>query len=195
MSNKIDSIHFIVINLVCKVVDFVCQLYGSRNQVQVYKKMLLAVLYMSIYFYMFLQHKSGQSRPQRPNNLALFSTYPYLFAPRTQHLINRHTYFYMNFGRFLLLQAARLLWQPARALPLLPENEGELSRMNVDSMGISVPADCQREYSFTDKKAAFWYGMTHTDNWDNWHAGLEHSQAPTAERLYHRVDGDTSVEA
>ncbi|MDE6490190.1 MAG: hypothetical protein K2L49_03425 [Muribaculaceae bacterium] len=42
---------------------------------------------------------------------------------------------------------------------------------DVDSLGIAVSAGQQREYSFTDKKSAFWYGMTHTDDWNNHYAG------------------------
>lgn len=54
---------------------------------------------------------------------------------------------------------------------LLPYEGQKVSDLNVDSLGITVAADAQREYSFTDKKSAFWYGMTHSDDWDNWYAG------------------------
>lgn len=46
-----------------------------------------------------------------------------------------------------------------------------LSTMTVDSLKIEVPADQQREYSFTDKKSAFWYGLTHTNDWNDYYAG------------------------
>ena len=35
---------------------------------------------------------------------------------------------------------------------LLPGQDGTLSRLDVEDMGIAVAADSQREYSFTDKK-------------------------------------------
>ncbi len=47
----------------------------------------------------------------------------------------------------------------------------EITDLCIDSLGIAVAADAQREYSFTDKKSAFWYGMTHSNDWDNWYAG------------------------
>ncbi len=53
----------------------------------------------------------------------------------------------------------------------LPAEGQNVSALNVDSLGITVAADTQREYSFTDKKSAFWYGMTHSNDWDNWYAG------------------------
>lgn len=97
----------------------------------------------------------------------------------------------MNFGRFFAIAGCSALVAACTGSSLLPENEGELSRINVDSMGISVPADCQREYSFTDKKAAFWYGMTHTDNWDNWHAGWNIAKRRLLSDYTLGVDGDT----
>lgn len=50
-------------------------------------------------------------------------------------------------------------------------DDSPISDLNVDSLAVVVPADAQREYSFTDKKSAFWYGKTHTNDWDDWYAG------------------------
>lgn len=53
----------------------------------------------------------------------------------------------------------------------LPADSHSFASLAVDSLGIAVAADAPREYSFTDKKSAFWYGMTHSNDWDNWYAG------------------------
>lgn len=41
----------------------------------------------------------------------------------------------------------------------------------VDDLAIVVSKDQNREYSFTDKQAAFWYGRTHQDTPVDWFAG------------------------
>ncbi|MGM9869822.1 MAG: amylo-alpha-1,6-glucosidase [Sodaliphilus sp.] len=41
----------------------------------------------------------------------------------------------------------------------------------VEQMGISVSAEENREYSFTDKKSGFWYGRTHQNTPIDWYAG------------------------
>lgn len=53
----------------------------------------------------------------------------------------------------------------------LPTAANKFTVLDIDRMGIHVSADQQRQYSFTDKKSAFWYGMTHTDDWNDWYAG------------------------
>ena len=40
-----------------------------------------------------------------------------------------------------------------------------------DSIGISVTADENREYSYTDKKSGYWYGRTHQEKAQEWFAG------------------------
>ena len=40
-----------------------------------------------------------------------------------------------------------------------------------DAIGVDVTADENREYSYTDKKAGYWYGTTHqetTEWWSGW---------------------------
>lgn len=53
----------------------------------------------------------------------------------------------------------------------LPGQGTAIEVLDTDSLGIAVDPGQQREYSFTDKKSAFWYGLTHTDDWDNHYAG------------------------
>ena len=43
--------------------------------------------------------------------------------------------------------------------------------INVDKMGIAVTADENREYSYSDKRNAYYYGRTHQDHFAEWHAG------------------------
>ncbi len=97
----------------------------------------------------------------------------------------------MRFGQLIAVAGWAALLGACSGRSLLPEHDGVLSRLNVEDMGIAVPADSQREYSFTDKKSAFWYGMTHTDNWDNWHAGWNIAKRRLLSDYTVGVDGDT----
>ena len=40
-----------------------------------------------------------------------------------------------------------------------------------DSIGVEVTAEENREYSYTDKKSGFWYGMTHQEDTREWYSG------------------------
>ena len=73
----------------------------------------------------------------------------------------------------------------------LPDEELHISELTVDSLAVAVEAGQQREYSFTDKKSAFWYGMTHTDDWDNWYAGWNIAKRRLLSDYTLSVDGDT----
>ncbi len=42
---------------------------------------------------------------------------------------------------------------------------------SVDAMGIAVPAQDNREYSYSDKLSGYYYGRTHQDNYAEWYAG------------------------
>lgn len=97
----------------------------------------------------------------------------------------------MRFGQLIAVAGCAALLGACSSPSLLPGQEGTLSRLDVEDMGIAVPADSQREYSFTDKKSAFWYGMTHTDNWDNWHAGWNIAKRRMLSDYTVGVDGDT----
>lgn len=50
-------------------------------------------------------------------------------------------------------------------------NAQSISSLDVDNIGVEVKAADNREYSFTDKKAGFWYGRTHQDKPIDWFAG------------------------
>lgn len=41
----------------------------------------------------------------------------------------------------------------------------------VDKMGITVSTDENREYSYSDKRSAYYYGRTHQDHFAEWYAG------------------------
>lgn len=73
----------------------------------------------------------------------------------------------------------------------LPDEQLQISDLTVDSLAVAVEAGQQREYSFTDKKSAFWYGMTHTDDWDNWYAGWNIAKRRLLSDYTLSVDGDT----
>ncbi len=45
------------------------------------------------------------------------------------------------------------------------------SPLNTDHIAIEVQADENREYSYTDKKAGYYYGKTHENNFGEWFAG------------------------
>lgn len=50
-------------------------------------------------------------------------------------------------------------------------SDNKSDNMLVDSLGIKVTASENREYSYTDKKAGYWYGTTHQDSlffWSGW---------------------------
>lgn len=47
----------------------------------------------------------------------------------------------------------------------------EIHALSVDELAVSVTPQENREYSYTDKKAGFWYGRTHQDEPVDWYAG------------------------
>ena len=81
------------------------------------------------------------------------------------------------------------------------DNVKELSPLNIDKLGITIPDEQSREYSYTDKNGGFYYGMTSTDDWGDWYAGwniyakrifADYRLYVDGERLY-RKDARTSV--
>ena len=42
---------------------------------------------------------------------------------------------------------------------------------HTDSIGVEVMAEENREYSYTDKQAGYWYGMTHQEETREWYSG------------------------
>ena len=50
------------------------------------------------------------------------------------------------------------------------DNRSAISINLTDSIGVTVTVDENREYSYTDKKAGYWYGTTHMDQ-KEWYSG------------------------
>ncbi|MEG1905720.1 MAG: hypothetical protein RR212_15095, partial [Bacteroidales bacterium] len=46
-----------------------------------------------------------------------------------------------------------------------------IQALNTENIGIQVLATQNREYSYTDKKSAYYYGRTHQNNFAEWFAG------------------------
>ena len=68
--------------------------------------------------------------------------------------------------RFMRLEIASIL---AAGLLLAPScNQAEYL---TDTLGVEVTAEENREYSYTDKKSGFWYGMTHQEEQKEWYSG------------------------
>ena len=56
------------------------------------------------------------------------------------------------------------------AIALAFSSCGETDECKIDSLGVPVGADENREYSYTDKKAGYWYGTTHQEELQ-WYSG------------------------
>ena len=56
------------------------------------------------------------------------------------------------------------------AIALAFSSCGETDECKTDSLGVTVDADENREYSYTDKKAGYWYGTTHQEELQ-WYSG------------------------
>ena len=56
------------------------------------------------------------------------------------------------------------------AIALAFSSCGESDECKIDSLGVTVDADENREYSYTDKKAGYWYGTTHQEELQ-WYSG------------------------
>ena len=56
------------------------------------------------------------------------------------------------------------------AIALAFSSCGGTDEFKIDSLGVTVGADENREYSYTDKKAGYWYGRTHAEAAD-WYSG------------------------
>ena len=59
----------------------------------------------------------------------------------------------------------------AAAATLVSCNRQATPVMSVDSMGIEVTADENREYSYSDKRSGYYYGRTHQPHFAEWYAG------------------------
>ena len=56
------------------------------------------------------------------------------------------------------------------AIALALSSCGGADEARIDSLGVTVSAEENREYSYTDKKAGYWYGRTHAEAAD-WYSG------------------------
>ena len=61
--------------------------------------------------------------------------------------------------------------------------------LTVDKLGVDVGVDENREYSYTDKKAGFWYGRTHQDSPTDWYAGWNQAKRRILSDYTLMVDG------
>lgn len=59
----------------------------------------------------------------------------------------------------------------ASTLAACTPSERTIEALSVDELAVEVTADENREYSYTDKRAGFWYGRTHQDTPTDWYAG------------------------
>ena len=69
----------------------------------------------------------------------------------------------MNLNKSLLAIAA--------AVTLVSCNKPTAPVISVDTMGIEVAADANREYSYSDKRSGYYYGRTHQPHFAEWYAG------------------------
>ena len=59
----------------------------------------------------------------------------------------------------------------ATVMTLAGCNKPAVPVITVDTMGIEVTSDENREYSYTDKESAYYYGRTHQAHFAEWYAG------------------------
>ena len=64
-----------------------------------------------------------------------------------------------------------------------------IQSLSVDELAIEVSANENREYSYTDKKAGFWYGRTHQDTPIDWYAGWNQAKKRLVSDYSLYVDG------
>lgn len=67
--------------------------------------------------------------------------------------------------------------------------EQRIHSLSVDELTVAVTADENREYSYTDKKAGFWYGRTHQDEPTDWYAGWNQAKRRLLSDYSLTVDG------
>ena len=65
----------------------------------------------------------------------------------------------------------------------------DIQSLSVDELTIEVSKDENREYSYTDKKAGYWYGRTHQDNPTDWFAGWNQAKRRLVSDYMLYVDG------
>ena len=69
------------------------------------------------------------------------------------------------------MMKTRLITGLAAAMVLIPSCSEPKVEYATDAIGVTVTSDENREYSYTDKQAGFWYGTTHQETpqwWSGW---------------------------
>ena len=75
------------------------------------------------------------------------------------------------------------------------ENEA-VQPLTIDDLAIRVSKDENREFSFTNKRSAYWYGRTHQDHFGEWFAGWNDSfHIYTHIRVCILIDAQTAARA
>ena len=67
--------------------------------------------------------------------------------------------------------------------------------LTIDDLAIQVTKDENREYSFTNKRSAYWYGRTHQDHFGEWFAGWNISTRRVLSDYSLSIDGQPLLRA
>ena len=67
--------------------------------------------------------------------------------------------------------------------------------LTIDDLAIQVSKDENREYSFTNKRSAYWYGRTHQDHFGEWFAGWNVSTRRVLSDYSLSIDGQPLLRA
>ena len=86
--------------------------------------------------------------------------------------------------RFLTLLAVPVLMSCGSA-----DKTPSIPALTVDELGVEVAPEANREYSYTDKKAGYWYGRTHQDEPTDWYAGWNQAKRRIFSDYALTVDG------
>ena len=74
------------------------------------------------------------------------------------------------------------------------ENEA-VQPLTIDDLAIQVSKDENREFSFTNKRSAYWYGRTHQDHFGEWFAGWNISTRRVLSDYSLSIDGQPLLRA
>ena len=67
--------------------------------------------------------------------------------------------------------------------------------LTIDDLAIQVSKDENREYSFTNKRSAYWYGRAHQDHFNEWFAGWNISTRRVLSDYSLSIDGQPLLRA
>ena len=74
------------------------------------------------------------------------------------------------------------------------ENEA-VQPLTIDDLAIQISKDENREFSFTNKRSAYWYGRTHQDHFGEWFAGWNISTRRVLSDYSLSIDGEPLLRA